>query len=987
MSEEVRIDLGASLPAGIASQVAADLRARADVYAKAEIDVRVGALEDNQISGLKVYETWASLSAASGTAGDGAEVIPSDSGTHTDPVVGGTVANAGRYIWSESPAGWKWVSEEAFSGKLDKSDFSAYAASASDLSAIRSRSMELTSVISGGYEAADSVPLTGTYNISLGFKGWAVGVDAGTDVDVGAYYDAFGFDVQLNSTSVKLILNVYSRASGGGDENGLPGQSSDALVMTIEHTLAEAGVAAVQTLQRAIFAFPRYLVIEAARTYLFAFEARDVSDALVTSGSGSYTSSSYPQRRLGYYRNSAGTWQNVSSSNVGLSWNLLRNKIQNITDDLSAARKAVLSMIPEIQIKHTRVGTPIFTRSFGFGDWVAGVLVGTDIVEGVVFDTALMTIDPSPDAVTAVVKLWRRTLASDGAPGTGADAIVDSAVYTIEDLGLESGEFKTATFTFRSPVEAISGEIYFIEVDLLDSGGGREAFGVTAITDASYTQAYRRGYYRNSVGTIATVASGFGVSLALGREVLVPVIADATDVSSFDTVIRCVATADDGALTATIDPDQSALDRRGDELSFGGTVSFASPATGSVIDEAVTISFVDKGYGTSSTGLLANANISGVVVKDATTSDVLVENSDYVVNYPHGKIVRAAAGSDRAVLVSYDWSRRRYDMVVINPETLALSVLAGTAGNRDAQERLPAMTSADQMPLFMARVTADDLELVPLWDAEDDRPRKYLPSLLRDMESSKRHLRPIIKKLEAGSPVSIAGYGDSIIGCPGISASATVPNGTTRDINAMFGGPIGSDLVSALTLYDQGDGGGAIHHHASHIRRAMDALADRYASTITYLNFGIGGTTSGSTGSNGSASTRLTALTSSAADLVIVGFGMNELGQTTTAANVTAIAQACLSAGKKVVIIGVPRPNAIRGTSADSAWRYTNRALARVAHYLDVAFVDFVSLYDDDCLSAMGLSRVDVCGANLFNHPGIYEYRVMGAAIARILAD
>lgn len=64
----------------------------------------------NQVSGRKTYPTWTALSAVTGAAGDGAEVLASDTGSHTDPVVGGSVRNAGIYLWSASPAGWKWSS-------------------------------------------------------------------------------------------------------------------------------------------------------------------------------------------------------------------------------------------------------------------------------------------------------------------------------------------------------------------------------------------------------------------------------------------------------------------------------------------------------------------------------------------------------------------------------------------------------------------------------------------------------------------------------------------------------------------------------------------------------------------------------------------------------------------------------------------------------------------------------------------------------------
>lgn len=60
----------------------------------------------------EIFTTWADLSATSGTtANEGAWVYGPDSGTHTDPVVGGTVDNIGVYAWSVSSAGWERVAD------------------------------------------------------------------------------------------------------------------------------------------------------------------------------------------------------------------------------------------------------------------------------------------------------------------------------------------------------------------------------------------------------------------------------------------------------------------------------------------------------------------------------------------------------------------------------------------------------------------------------------------------------------------------------------------------------------------------------------------------------------------------------------------------------------------------------------------------------------------------------------------------------------
>lgn len=58
----------------------------------------------------KVSPSWSDLRANPGAAGESA-IIYEDDGTHTDPVTSKTVANAGVYLWSESPAGWQRVAD------------------------------------------------------------------------------------------------------------------------------------------------------------------------------------------------------------------------------------------------------------------------------------------------------------------------------------------------------------------------------------------------------------------------------------------------------------------------------------------------------------------------------------------------------------------------------------------------------------------------------------------------------------------------------------------------------------------------------------------------------------------------------------------------------------------------------------------------------------------------------------------------------------
>lgn len=80
---------------------------RARVYHR-EIEQSI----DAAAAGETVKATWSALSAITGTRnGQPGRVTGTDAGTHTDPVVGGTVDNEGEYAWSTSPAGWERVGD------------------------------------------------------------------------------------------------------------------------------------------------------------------------------------------------------------------------------------------------------------------------------------------------------------------------------------------------------------------------------------------------------------------------------------------------------------------------------------------------------------------------------------------------------------------------------------------------------------------------------------------------------------------------------------------------------------------------------------------------------------------------------------------------------------------------------------------------------------------------------------------------------------
>lgn len=80
---------------------------------KAEIRNAFAVVEDTIAAtaiGPRAYESWSAMATDNTQPARTYGVVSSaDTGSHTDPVVGGTVLNAGYYSYSTSPAGWQRI--------------------------------------------------------------------------------------------------------------------------------------------------------------------------------------------------------------------------------------------------------------------------------------------------------------------------------------------------------------------------------------------------------------------------------------------------------------------------------------------------------------------------------------------------------------------------------------------------------------------------------------------------------------------------------------------------------------------------------------------------------------------------------------------------------------------------------------------------------------------------------------------------------------
>jgi hypothetical protein len=360
--------------------------------------------------------------------------------------------------------------------------------------------------------------------------------------------------------------------------------------------------------------------------------------------------------------------------------------------------------------------------------------------------------------------------------------------------------------------------------------------------------------------------------------------------------------------------------------------------------------------------------------------------------------VNSGVGDARAFTAATG-SNVRYDMLYYNFATSAFGVLAGTERVEDAPEFIPTVTSAPLVPVFHVRVTASAITVVPVWNVSNGEDRSLTPWLDGMRARSRRSLRKTIERIRRGQSLRIVGFGDSITAIQSATPSSTVPNGASRDramatgtANTYLRDNIGDDVVNALPTYTavqlgrSDDGAGSVHSRIGwnwSLVSALEAFGYVLGTDLFYDNFGVGSTATTAAVSGASPSAWTTAAVALGGHLAVISFGMNELGASTTEANLVIVVNAFKASGAEVVLMGCPRPRV--GSVSD--WALTNRAIERVARYTNSAFVPMTAIYNDEYIGAIGLASPDVCTANAINHPGLLEHSAIGRELAKLVLD
>lgn len=343
---------------------------------------------------------------------------------------------------------------------------------------------------------------------------------------------------------------------------------------------------------------------------------------------------------------------------------------------------------------------------------------------------------------------------------------------------------------------------------------------------------------------------------------------------------------------------------------------------------------------------------------------MLKEGVDYRLNRK-GAVSQLKAKKGEAskepiqTVATFSYLTDRYDSIFLDLQNGSLSLVEGTVRDVDAEEYLPA-TPIGKIRLCNIAVTGDNIRIIPTFGKRN--------------AIVKGDIAAFYEKLKSGKPVKVLGYGDSITAIG--SSRLYTPNSKDNDRYERFFSRYPKDTVGLIEKFDFNDGAGKKHCKLGWNWKLVEAIEKKYGNKVEYLNCGIGGTCSDVSKFNGLYPDRIEAALETKPDLVVLAFGMNELGSRRTEKNMDEIIKKFKAVGADVIVMGVPQ---ICGTREDiDKWKKTNDILKGVAKSNNCSFIDTAQVN-------LGIAAEHICSANMYNHPGINELEKYGEALAKVL--
>jgi hypothetical protein len=357
-------------------------------------------------------------------------------------------------------------------------------------------------------------------------------------------------------------------------------------------------------------------------------------------------------------------------------------------------------------------------------------------------------------------------------------------------------------------------------------------------------------------------------------------------------------------------------------------------------------------------------------------------------------LVRVLHKQDAGVIeVEYTGHECRYDLVSLDPAIGARTLTLGEGRALDPEEYAALASPVGEIPTHALYTTHVGVEIIPVNPSGSLIFPGREAGHLAWIAESRARLPRTLRKLRRGEPILMAGYGDSITALGGRDvAQNTRPDGPLRDRMVYFDA-YGDDWKTRVPLF-AGPGEAVPTHHRLGWNWTLKAeLEAHWGSEITYQNWGIAGTTSGDSKQlvkgdetwNGAYPARLEAMLSESPDLVVVAFGMNDIGESLDSCGaIYSICKAIQASGAEALVVAPCRQNAGFLSRDAALWRWTHDRIVQGAIQAGAAYCPMIPLMGDSARGLLGLSNRSWSAANLRNHPGPREMKAIGRYMAAI---
>lgn len=912
------------------------------------------------------FPTWAAASAAGGAGQiplNRQVAVIGDTGSHTDPVSGLTVPNSGRYVMVA--AGLEWRSLDVLTQKADRNPTRFGIASAS-----RGADDALTQVTVT--ESMVTQVLPNANFAPVGNRAVYSAAEAANGLPVNAYR----FWMSNVPLLGEITLQVFSRVQAGST-SAYPPTANDTLLAEV--TVNGADLADGNDFQFVEFRLPQSVTTTGSDLLVWKLSAAGGLSIGIRNDAPGIT-----QFRRGWFGNAGGGSQNVGSPNR-LAFEAFYREVESALAPQINALESQSSVIDRSFIREfsataeRRPNDQTYPQSAGHYAWTFGAQAGAgqDIATGSIVDTLALMVELSPAVANLRLRIWSRptdpATAGIYPASDGTATLLYSTSKTVAELGLEavSGAWQDLRFPFPA-IQTEEGKTYLFELWGFTDAAAPVGIGITRAADAGYNQ-QQRGWYRGS----SAIGVGSALAWRLGGDVFRIAEGDPGDTSghlldAYDLAI------DVTGLSVAVSGSGYGDGRR---FSINAALSVAAAAAGSESKEDYSLVYdTDTVFPSIAGAWIGRRHISGVSASRSDTGTALTLGTDFAYHV-NGKLRGLIDVAAFNVDVAYSYKRERYDLLQVDPQTQTVTIKAGVERDFDAVEYRPAPDEG-RMGIGYLHVVGATVTAIDTSRFQGGVVRRGCEADWQQLLMHNRAcLRRVLGKVARGDAVKVASYGDSIVavqlGDPPYTANGA---GRDRPENYLINMP--ADTVASLPKYDFGDGAGQVHVKISAVWSLIGALEQASGQPVEYLNFGRGGSTSANTQHNGLWPARLQPVLDSGSDVLLLHFGMNELGQSTTLANIKSIASQARAVGMDVIVMSVPRRNVVDGPAL-TGWNYTNRALWRAAVEAGAAFAPQHWIVTDEQLGGMGASPDSLGAAALFNHPGPAEFARYGQVLVQ----